>query len=250
MAPEHYQCPPNATYSPAPTSSPTAPTISPAPTIATIAVLVNIHLDRFANEVSWNVVETETGLPIVQRPFGTYQYENEVTESVLLRPETEYKFTIMDQYGDGLINKGFYQIITEDESLVLVKGPGSYGRERTHVFQTPAITFGTWAPSNPPSLIPSTPPTMKPSNSPSYVPAGTNEVFDVVGTPSDVAGRNITLCLDGQYISCSFEGDCCGSQSCKNGLCVPHESSSPHGQLDDSKIKESGGTDHRREPPV
>jgi hypothetical protein len=239
-----------------------APTTSPAPTIATIAVLVNIHLDRYANEVAWNLVETDTGIVILDVPFETYLYENDVTVKVLLRPETNYNFTISDLYGDGLVNKGFYRIITEDETLMLVMGDGSHGRERTHVFQTPAMDFSDAAlqssypsdvpssiPSGPPSLIPSSPPTTTASDSPSYTPTEMDKEVVVVGPPTGIDGTTIVAtCLFGES-ACLLDSDCC-SRSCEGGVCAPGGSSDPDGRLDDGKIKEPGGTEYRPPRPL
>jgi hypothetical protein len=227
------------------------PTISPAPTIATVAVLVNIHLDLFANEVSWKIVEQESGLVIVDRPFETYQYENEVTETVYLRPETDYNFTIFDMYGDGIVNKGFYRILTKDGSLMLVMGDGPFGRERTHEFRTPALDVFA-APSNAPSGGPSSPPSLIPTNLPSAIvsdsssltPTGIPDVDDVEDTPVGTGGSN-AVCA---YVQnpCSLNSDCC-SQSCRQGVCIRNEANHPAGRID-GKIKDPGGTTYRPPP--
>jgi hypothetical protein len=261
MAPKEFLCPAGATFSPAPTQSPIVPTISPAPTIATVKIVVNIYLDEHASDVWWSILERDSDQVVVQRPFGTYQYENEVTETVYLRPERAYIFTILDKYGDGLSDGGFYQVLTDDGSP-LVTGEGSFGRERTHEFRTPAFDALpaasssasptlTGAPiySDAPSGVPSLPPSLIPAYSPSSTSSNSPTVVATdaaIGRNDNVAaGTNVSGTCTPDYFSCSGDGDCC-NQFCQRETCVP---SSP-AVLDEwvpDRDKAPGGAEHR--PP-
>jgi hypothetical protein len=113
-----------------------------------------IHIrDAFASEIAWILQATATGVTVARRTFGYYEYENEVTETVSLLPRQQYNFTILDSYGDGITNKGFYRILGNDGSLLAI-GNGSFGRQRSHIFYAPSIS--TASPSVAPSTVPPT----------------------------------------------------------------------------------------------
>ena len=113
--------------------------------------------DVFAVEQSWKLVETNTGIVVRDIPFGTYTFNNKIKEVVELTAGTTYDFTILDNYGDGITNKGSYRIYIvngddgEDENgnnhgdddegneidMMLVNELGDFRRERTHTFTVP-----------------------------------------------------------------------------------------------------------------
>jgi len=192
-APEWFECSMDGsdTFSPYPTPAPHPPTISPAPTILTVQAVINIHFDSFATEIAWSLVESNSGQIVAQRPYGYYEHDNEVEELVTLIPGEEYSFTIKDIYGDGIINRGYYQILSSSDGSVLVHATGLFGREDAHTFQAPFLS-------------PSTPPTPSPSRVP------------IIDTHSESI---LPLCTP-VGLFCSTDHDCC-SQVCKSSLCQP-----------------------------
>ena len=102
---------------------------------------------------------------MAQRPYGYYTYQNEVEELITLIPGQQYNFTIKDIYGDGITNKGWYQIVTSSDRSILVISDGMFGRERHHTFDVPfeVPSMETSVPSSVPSDRPSMPPSLHPT---------------------------------------------------------------------------------------
>ena len=137
-APEWFDCREDSTYSPSPTSSPTWFGQTTTPTTPTVDVIISLHLDVFANELSWKLTDS-LGNIIDERPTGYYRYDNFVNETVALTPGDEYKFEVMDSYGDGIVDDGYYQIFAGNGVDILVDGVGGFGRFETHMFVAPQL---------------------------------------------------------------------------------------------------------------
>lgn len=115
--------------------------ILPGPPAETedIVVDVTIVFDGFAPEIGWSIA-TEEGEVIIDVPIGTYApFTVNVTEPVVLQTSTDYVFTIIDQFGDGLTNPtdGSYVVITSADGEILVEGGGNFGFENATSFTTP-----------------------------------------------------------------------------------------------------------------
>jgi hypothetical protein len=106
---------------------------------------ITYNRDVFAIEQGWKLVESDTGIAIRNYPFGSYQYENFIKEEVPLIVGKKYTFTIYDQYGDGITNKGYYRIYysadndteeqgQEQNQIDLVEKSTFLGREQSDTF--------------------------------------------------------------------------------------------------------------------
>ena len=72
-------------------------------------------------------------------PIGTYKPSQvEASKVVSLKPLTEYIFTVVDLFGDGMSNPdvGFYSVTHSDADCVLVEGGGDFGSSESTVFST------------------------------------------------------------------------------------------------------------------
>jgi hypothetical protein len=136
-APEWFNCTAESTYSPSPTTAPSKQGETPQPTIVTVRIIISIHFDVFANELSWQLSDS-VGNVVAERPTAYYRYENFVKETVSLIPGETYIFTISDSYGDGIAGEGYYEIFAEDGDEALVTGVGLFGRDKTHIFVAPS----------------------------------------------------------------------------------------------------------------
>mmetsp|Transcript_33047 Transcript_33047/g.80325 ORF Transcript_33047/g.80325 Transcript_33047/m.80325 type:complete len:572 (+) Transcript_33047:544-2259(+) len=135
-APEWFGCSEDSTYSPSPTSAPTWVGQTTSPTRLTVDVIISLHLDVFANELSWEISDS-LGNVIDARPTGYYRYANFVNETVALTPGEEYEFEVMDSYGDGIVDEGYYQVFAGNGVDILVDGTGGFGRFKTHTLVAP-----------------------------------------------------------------------------------------------------------------
>jgi hypothetical protein len=195
--------------------------------------------DEFAHELAWILVDFDTDETVSQRPFGYYQYENEVNETVLVRPGNVYTFTIFDLYGDGITKDGYYQILATNgdgnlgNEMFLVAATRFTGREQERTFLAPYLPLTDddndrkhhattiVQSSNVPTSIPSTTPSANGSMEPS------TRTFDF----SHDAGR---LCIAiGNF--CRHNNSCC-SLSCHFGFCVKDDPTSRTGKRIHSAI--------------
>ena len=130
---------------------------------------VEVKTDRYPGDTSWSIAETQ-GLG---RGFGFSpeydQNEHVYTTRVCLPYNAEYKFTIHDNYGDGICcqqGNGYYKI--KHKNQVVLQGGES--------FKTETKTFSVGANPNPPA------PTKNPTNAP--VPATRNPTTAPVPVPA------------------------------------------------------------------
>jgi len=105
---------------------------------------VQIHLDVFAVEQAWKLVDVETGIAIRDYPYETFQYGNYIQEQkIQLEVGRTYDFTIYDQYGDGITNNGYYHLYystptsTDNNDTTNTNG----GKEEEEVDLVPATEF-------------------------------------------------------------------------------------------------------------
>eukprot|EP00986_Skeletonema_menzelii_P004185 scaffold1404_cov132-Skeletonema_menzelii.AAC.3 len=186
---------------PPPTSSPTvtliptvsstnsiseSPTVTSQPTVRSLEVTVVVQFDKYSAETGYFIDSADGTTNYVARPLGYFQNEplGKVVETFSLPEGLDYRFKIIDLFGDGTCcwaGAGYYAVYEgkniNDISSQLFFGNGEFGLEREHFF-----TVGTAQTSEPsssqiPSVSPSVSPTTKPSISSS--PTETMYVVDL-----------------------------------------------------------------------
>merc|ERR1711935_837923 len=136
---------------------------------------IEVKTDKYPDDTSWNIVET-IGLG---RGFGNSSPkaytlpEHVYSHEVCLPYNGEYKFTILDVFGDGLCctqGNGFYRILDSTGTVVISQTEGK-------TFFKDAPTFQVGANPNPnpvtvdaPTNVPQPSPTNAPTNSPTQAP--------------------------------------------------------------------------------
>ena len=127
-----------------------------------VKIRVVLVFDDWHEETSWKITDANDSTNIrAEAPPGTYRFGDDITEEILLPPDRSYKFTIMDSYADGIDVRetDVYFVILEGseynrDPVELVKGNGSFGRQRSHVFRVPRLPFPTATPTDMPSPYP------------------------------------------------------------------------------------------------
>lgn len=103
-----------------------------------VPALVNINLDQFTNETSWEIKDTLGNIIAAGGPYPNapdYQPQN----IPVCLPTGVLRFSIFDTYGDGLAgsqwggNDGSYYVIQCGDTLVFGTTP-DFGTDSTHVF--------------------------------------------------------------------------------------------------------------------
>lgn len=167
-APAYLECDNEHTFSPAPSTSPTTredaieaelrtealAMVNDVPAgsttnanAMTIEVAVEIYLDVYAFETSWTLIELDTGAAVKHVPYREYKYENSVREVFDLTMGKSYRFTIYDQFGDGIRSEGSYRIFLVDDSkyesvgAILLEDDGDFGSKRSQTFQVPRLSI-------------------------------------------------------------------------------------------------------------
>ena len=90
-------------------------------------VQIEIFTDRYPSEISWDIVEDDTGSIVESGGNFTESYLLYL-DSMCLSKDTCYKFTIYDSRGDG--SDGYYKVLAND---IVIGGGGvkSYRDEAT-----------------------------------------------------------------------------------------------------------------------
>merc|ERR1719145_202403 len=172
-----------AGYLPTRVGTPSAtPTSQPTPCNGK-SVSVNIKTDNYPAETSWTI-QDNCGAGMVGSGSG-YSERNADISELLCLPESEYTFTISDEYGDGICcgyGNGLYSLIVDGS---LVKSGGQFASSDDYTFGScsgePPVTHNpTSQSSNTPSAVPSSVtsdlPSMMPSFEPSMSPSDTPSV--------------------------------------------------------------------------
>merc|ERR1739836_259777 len=122
-------------------------------------VIVSITTDNYPTETSWKITSNDS----------TNMSGSGYTQAAQTYTETEslciglYKFTIQDEYGDGICcgyGQGGYTVTVENE--VVVEG-GEFASEESKEF---SIDGSPTSPVSPPTTSPVSPPTTSPVSSP------------------------------------------------------------------------------------
>jgi len=122
--------------SPSSSLAPTTTTQSPTETCYWVDIVV--VFDGYPTETSWQL-ETINDLGddkiVLKTVYGTSEDANKVrTESMCLEGDREYQFTIYDEYGDGILAPGYYNVTSEGNSIV--QG-GNFGDSESTIFSIP-----------------------------------------------------------------------------------------------------------------
>ena len=86
-------------------------------------IRINIQFDKWGEENSWELRNTDTGEKITGEPMGTYEAMD--FESLMICLEDgNYRFTIFDDFGNGICcseGQGYYELSMDDETIVYDK---------------------------------------------------------------------------------------------------------------------------------
>ena len=122
-----------------PACMPTGPPVGPC-----VPAIVNINLDQFQSETTWEIKDTLGNLLYAGGPYSQAPDYQPQFESVCL-PIGPLMFTIYDSYGDGLAgslwggNDGSYYLIQCGDTLV-DGSTANFGTDSTHVFVSDTCT--------------------------------------------------------------------------------------------------------------
>jgi len=110
----------------------------PPPLGPCIPTMININLDQFTDETSWEITDTMGNVLISGGPYlNAPDYQPQYIPTCL--PTGVLRFTIFDTYGDGLAgsqwggNDGSYYLMQCGDTLVFGTTP-NFGTDSTHVF--------------------------------------------------------------------------------------------------------------------
>jgi len=114
------------------------------PTGPCIPAIVNINLDQFQGETSWEIHDSTGALLYAGGPYSTVPDYQPQFEPVCL-PTGNLTFTIYDTYGDGLAgslwggNNGSYYLMQCGDTLVY-GNVANFGTDSTHAFVSDTCT--------------------------------------------------------------------------------------------------------------
>lgn len=198
-----------------PTAAPAVPTASPAPSQFLFLVLVRIYFDLFHEDVSWKITDASDNSTVYAEVVpGTYRMGDSIEEEVHLPPGRAYRFTITDDYGDGIQgdNAGYSVVgLLDDEVTILAEGDGKFQDQRSHIFDLPENPGG-----DPESTFPS----HEPSSFPSRDPAD--------------------FCVE-LWGPCTFGGDCCSGRCVAGGCKTSGSSHLGRYKMSDNRGGAAGG---------
>ena len=110
----------------------------PPPLGPCVPTMININLDQFTDETSWEITDTMGNVLISGGPYlNAPDYQPQYIPTCL--PTGVLRFTIFDTYGDGLAgsqwggNDGSYYLMQCGDTLVFGTTP-NFGTDSTHVF--------------------------------------------------------------------------------------------------------------------
>jgi len=97
-------------------------------------IRINIQFDKWGQENSWELRNSDTGEKITGEPMGTYEAMDFESLMVCLE-DGNYRFTIFDDFGNGICcqeGQGYYELSMDDEIIVYDKF--GTGAERSNDF--------------------------------------------------------------------------------------------------------------------
>merc|ERR1719221_2167400 len=178
-----------AGYLPTRVGTPSAtPTSQPTPCNGK-SVAVNIKTDNYPAETSWTI-QDKCGAGLVGSGSG-YTAANADISELLCLPDSEYTFTISDQYGDGICcgyGQGSYSLIVDGS---IVKSGGQFTSSDDY-------TFGSCSGEPPVTQNPTSQPTALPTKNPTPQPTNQPVTLNPTKMPSVPPTKNPTLQPTGQ----------------------------------------------------
>ena len=117
---------------------------NPPPPVQCVPTLVNINLDQYQSETTWEISDTSGNLLYAGGPYSTAPDYEPQFDPVCL-PVGPLVFTIYDSYGDGLAgslwggNDGSYYLIQCGDTLVYGT-EANFGTDSAHVFISDTCT--------------------------------------------------------------------------------------------------------------
>jgi len=117
---------------------------NPPPPVNCTPAIVNINLDQFQSETSWEIHDSTGALLYAGGPYSTAPDYQPQFETVCL-PTGNLTFTIYDSYGDGMAgslwggNDGSYYLMQCGDTLVYGNVP-NFGTDSTHTFVSDTCT--------------------------------------------------------------------------------------------------------------
>ena len=117
---------------------------NPPPQGSCTPAIVNINLDQFQSETSWEIHDSLGNLLYAGGPYSTAPDYEPQFETVCL-PSGNLTFTIYDSYGDGMAgslwggNDGSYYLMQCGDTLVY-GGVANFGTDSTHTFVSDTCT--------------------------------------------------------------------------------------------------------------
>ena len=129
------------TISPAVTSNPSMlPTISSQPTITCYWIEIMVVLDDYPQETSWQIqkiINSGDNIVLLTTFNGTSGEENKLrNESMCLEGEQTYRLAVYDEFGDGFIAPGHYNMTSN--GVLIVQG-GEFGLAQMTTFSIPFV---------------------------------------------------------------------------------------------------------------
>jgi len=138
---------------------------------------VEVMLDNYPDETSYSLCLSNEPDNCVLERSSPHSTNLLLDDPVMLDFDTEYTFTILDSYGDGICcsyGEGYYRIICNGDELVA--SGGSFESEEIRTFTTaagdesPNSSSPTFAPTSSPTFAPTSSPTSAPTFAPTSSP--------------------------------------------------------------------------------
>ena len=135
-----FSCNETTTFSLPLTAAPSMmPSVSSLPTITCYWVDIVVFFDEYPPETSWQIQKlNDSGGDIVLKTFnGTSSEANELhKESICLEGEQTYRLAVYDEFGDGFIAPGHYNMTSN--GVLIVQG-GEFGLAQMTTFSIPFV---------------------------------------------------------------------------------------------------------------
>ncbi len=129
-----------ASFVTSPSFAPTTGKPTMAPTFGNPAIVLTFIFDDYAEEISWEVTDSSSGMVVEDLSSFTYEPGTEaIIHRIPVEINRQYTLTIFDEGLDGLCcdAPGEYFIMFRGEQLV--SGEGNFGAQISHSFTIPDI---------------------------------------------------------------------------------------------------------------
>ena len=106
------------------------------------SVQVKLQFDAFPDETSWELLNSSAQQVAVGGPYDRITYNRQLLIIENYLPVDQYTFIIKDRFEDGICcsnGLGYYEILSNGQSLLGGAGNGAFGKETTESFNSGAI---------------------------------------------------------------------------------------------------------------